>query len=262
MSSMIDSHAHLDDASFDSDRDEVIKRAQDAGAHRIINVGCDLKTSRAAVELADRHDMIYATVGVHPHETKNIDHSTYTELQKLASHKKVVAWGEIGLDYHYMNSPKEVQLRAFRDQIQLAKEAGLPVVIHMREAQDDILKILVEEEANRTSGVFHCFTGDLSAAQTAITLNFMISFSGVVTFSNAHRLQQVVQQIPLEYLMIETDCPYLTPVPHRGKRNEPAYVRHVAEKITELKPSNTYQEVIRATSANTLRLFKLTDLTP
>lgn len=258
---MIDSHAHLDDASFDSDRDEVIQRAQDAGVHRILNVGCDLESSRAAVELADRYDLIYAAVGVHPHETEKIRDSVYDELRLLASHKKVVAWGEIGLDYYYMNSPKEVQLRVFRDQLRLAKEVRLPVVVHMREAQDDILKILVEEEANRTGGVFHCFTGDLSTAQSAIQLNFMISFAGIVTFSKAHRIQNVVQQIPLEHLMIETDCPYLTPAPHRGKRNEPAYVRHVAKKIAELKPSYAYEDVVRVTFENTLRLFKLPDLT-
>jgi TatD DNase family protein len=258
---MIDSHAHLDDPSFDSDRDEVIKRAQDAGIHRILNVGCDLESSRAAVELADRYDLIYAAVGVHPHETRKIRNSTYDELRQLASHKKVVAWGEIGLDYYYLNSPKEVQLHAFRDQIQLAKEVRLPVVIHMREAQEDTLKTLIEEEANRIGGVFHCFTGDRSAAKTAIQLNFMISLAGIVTFSKAHRIQKVVQQTPLEHLMIETDCPYLTPAPHRGKRNEPAYVRHVAKKIAELKPSYTYEEIVRVTSQNTLRLLKPPDLT-
>ena len=254
---MIDSHAHLDDPRFSEDRDEVIKRAQDAGLESIITIGCDLKTSRAAVELADRYDLIYATVGVHPHEAKSADDSVYDELRRLAAHDKVVAWGEIGLDYHYMHSLKEVQLRVFREQIHLAKELGLPLVIHMREAQADTLTVLKKEGASQIGGVFHCFSGDLNTAQAAPEMNFMISVAGVVTFPKAHRLQEVVQKTSLDHLMIETDCPYLTPVPYRGKRNEPCHVRHVAEKIAELKPAVSYEDVARITSNNAKRLFKM-----
>lgn len=253
---MIDSHAHLDDPRFNEDRDEVIQRAQDAGLEYIITIGCDLKTSRAAVELADRYAFIYATVGVHPHEAKTIDDSTYDELRRLAAHDKVVAWGEIGLDYHYMHSPKEVQLQTFREQICLAKELGLPLVIHMREAQTDTLTVLKDEGADQIGGVFHCFSGNHNMAQAAPEMNFMISVAGVVTFSKAHRLQEVVKKASLDHLMIETDCPYLTPVPYRGKRNEPCYVRHVAEKIAELKPDVSYEDVVRTTSDNAKRLFK------
>lgn len=254
---MIDSHAHLDDPSYNPDRDEVIKRAQDAGLESIITIGCDLKTSRAAVELADRYAFIYATVGVHPHEAKSVDDSTYDELRRLAAHDKVVAWGEIGLDYHYMHSPKEVQLNAFREQICLAKELGLPLVIHMREAQTDTLTVLKGEGADQIGGVFHCFSGDDHMAQAAPEMNFMISVAGVVTFSKAHRLQEMVKKASLNHLMIETDCPYLTPVPYRGKRNEPAYVRYVAEKIAELQSPITPEEVVHVTGANAERLFKI-----
>lgn len=254
---MIDSHAHLDDPSYHPDRDEVIKRAQDAGLEHIITIGCDLTASRAAVELADRYAFIYATVGVHPHEAKSADDSTYDELRRLAAHDKVVAWGEIGLDYHYLHSPKEVQLRVFREQIHLAKELGLPLVIHMREAQADTLTVLKDEGADQIGGVFHCFSGDPNMAQAAPEMNFMISVAGVVTFSKAHRLQEMVKKASLDHLMIETDCPYLTPVPYRGKRNEPCYVRYVAEKIAELKPAVSYEDVVRITSNNAKRLFKI-----
>ena len=252
---MIDSHAHLDDPSFESDRNEVIQRARDTGVEQIITVGCDLETSRSAVELADRHHLIYATVGIHPHEAKTADNSTYAELRRIAAHPKVVAWGEIGLDYHYLNSTKEVQLDVFRQQIRLAKEIGLPIVIHMREAQDDTLTVLQEEGAEKMGGVFHCFSGDLSAVRTALGMNFMISISGVITFPKAHQLQEMARQIPLEHLMIETDSPYLTPVPYRGKRNEPAYVQYIARKLADLK-SCSYEEIVRMTSMNTQRLFR------
>ena len=193
---MIDSHAHLDDPRFNEDRDEVIKRAQDAGLESIITIGCDFKTSRAAVELADRYDLIYATVGVHPHEAKSADDSVYDELRRLAAHDKVVAWGEIGLDYHYMHSPKEVQLRVFREQIHLAKELGLPLVIHMREAQADTLTVLKEEGANQIGGVFHCFSGNGLMAEFALSNGFFVSFSGSVTFRNAGAPRGPVRSVP------------------------------------------------------------------
>jgi TatD DNase family protein len=257
MTPVIDSHSHLDDSSFDADRGEVIQRARDAGLESIVTIGCDLETSRAAVKLAEQHDLVYATVGIHPHEAKSANGSVLDQLRELAAHPKVVAWGETGLDYHYMHSPKETQLQVFREQIRLAREVGLPLVIHMREAQDDTLSVLRQEQADRIGGVFHCFSGDMTLAETAPKMNFLLSIAGVVTFSKAHRLQEVVKKTPLDHLMIETDCPYLTPVPHRGKRNEPSYVRFVAEKIAELKSPMTPQEVVRATAANAKRLFKL-----
>ena len=252
---MIDSHAHLDDPRYDADRPEVIQRAFDAGVESIITIGCDLKTSRAAVDLADRHERIYATVGVHPHEAAHVDGNTYEALRRLAAHPKVVAWGETGLDYHYMNSPKEDQIRAFREQVRLAGELDLPLVIHTREAPTDTAMILKGEASNRIRGVIHCFSGNLALARQVLEINFLISISGIVTFAKAQELQEVVRQIPLDRLLIETDCPYLTPVPNRGKRNEPSFVRHVAESISRIQPSVTYDEIVLATSMNAKRLF-------
>lgn len=257
---LIDSHAHLDDARYDSDREAVIARAQEAGVDCFLTVGCDLATSRAAVDLADRYPFIYATVGVHPHEVKQIGDDWYDELRRLAKHQKVVAYGEIGLDYHYNHSPPKLQRERFREQILLARELQLPLIIHTREAQEDTVTILREEHANEIGGVFHCFSGDASLAKAALDLGFFLSFSGVITFQNAATLRDIVKTVPLDRMLIETDCPYLTPVPHRGKRNEPGYVRHVAEKIAEVKTADqpiTVEEVGRITSQNARRLFKI-----
>lgn len=254
---MIDSHTHIHDPAFDQDRDAVIKRAIDSGVQTMITVGCDLESSRAAVALADRYDEIYATVGIHPHEAKTASEAVYKELESLAKHPRVVAWGEIGLDFFYNHSPKEVQIQAFRDQIQIAQSLGLPVVIHMRDSQEDTLKILKEEEAGRIGGVFHCFTGGPDAVLAAEQLNFMISISGVVTFKKATNIHEIVQQIPNHRLMVETDCPYLSPVPYRGKRNEPSYVQKVIDKIAELKTPSSPDEIAKLTTANTQQLFQI-----
>ena len=252
---MIDSHAHLDDPRYDADRHEVIQRAIDSGVEKIVTIGCDLKTSRAAVEIADQTESVYATVGIHPHETAHADQESYEGLRQLAAHPKVVAWGETGLDYHYMNSPKEDQIRAFREQIRFAGQLDLPLVIHTREADDDTIRILSEERSDRTRGVFHCFSGNLALAQQALEMDFLISISGMITFDKALELQNVARQIPPDRLLIETDCPYLTPVPNRGKRNEPSFVRYVAKKIAQIHPSIPYEAIIRNTSKNARQLF-------
>ncbi|MBM4121885.1 MAG: TatD family deoxyribonuclease [Nitrospira sp.] len=257
---LIDSHAHLDDARFDGDREAVIARAQQAGVETFVTIGCDLATSRAAVELADRYPFVYATIGVHPHEVKQIGDDWYDELRRLAKHPKVVAYGEIGLDYHYNYSPPKLQRDRFREQIVLARELGLPIIVHTREAQEDTITILKEEQAQKVGGVFHCFSGDAWLAKDALDLGFFLSFSGVITFQNATMLRDIVKTVPMDRLLVETDCPYLTPVPHRGKRNEPAYVRHVAEKIAELKAEGTavtVEEIGHITSQNARRLFKI-----
>jgi TatD DNase family protein len=258
---MIDSHAHLDDPVYDPDRNDVIRRAFDSGLEAIVTIGCDLKTSRAAVELADRNDRIFAAVGMHPHEASDADDATLEELLRLARHRKVVAWGETGLDYHYMHSPREAQVVAFRSQIRLAREANLPLVVHMREADDDAFRLLEAERSDSLRGVFHCFTAGADACRRALELGFMISLSGIVTFPKAADLQAVAGSVPLDRLMIETDCPYLTPVPHRGTRNEPSFVRNVAAKIAELKTPLTLEAVSAATAANTRRLFGIANLT-
>lgn len=257
---LIDTHTHLDDARFDSDRDTVIARAREAGVDAFVTIGCDLATSQAAVSLADRYPCIYATVGVHPHEVKQISDSWYDDLRRLAQHHKVVAYGEIGLDYHYNYSPPKLQRDRFREQICLARELGLPIVIHTREAQEDTIKILKEEKGSEVGGVFHCFSGDAWLAKDALDMGFYLSFSGVVTFQNATMLRDIVKTVAMDRILVETDCPYLTPAPHRGKRNEPAHVKLVAEKIAELKgltePMNM-DEIGQMTSQNARRLFRI-----
>src|SRR5256712_10898167 len=253
---LIDTHCHIDDARFDADREPMLQRARDAGIGHFVTIGCDLETSRAAVTLAQRHLFISATVGVHPHEVKHMHDGWYDELRTLAKSKSVIAYGEIGLDYHYDHSPREVQRQRFREQVQLARELGLPIVIHTREAQEDTITILKEEKASELGGVFHCFSGDAWLAKDALDLGFYLSFSGVITFQNATMLRDIVKTVPLDRILVETDSPYLAPVPHRGKRNEPAYVRHVAEKIAEIHGLSV-KDVEEATTQNTQRLFRI-----
>ena len=259
---LIDTHAHLDDPRFDADREAVLSRAQDAGVEAFLTIGCDLATSQAAVALAERHPMVYAAIGVHPHEAKQIGDTWYEDLRRLAQHPKVRAYGEIGLDYHYNHSSPRLQRARFREQVLMAKELGLPIVVHTREAPEDTVTILKEENAAAVGGVFHCFTGDADLAKQALDLGFYLSFSGVITFQNAGILRDIVKTVPADRLLVETDCPYLTPIPHRGTRNEPAYVKLVAEKISEVRGSaadsrTSFEEVARATSDNARRLFKI-----
>jgi len=257
---LIDTHTHLDDALYDVDRETMIARAREAGVDTFVTIGCDLATSHAAVGLAEQYSFVYATVGVHPHEVKHIGDGWYDELRRLAANSRVVGYGEIGLDYHYNNSPPKEQRERFREQVCLARELRLPIVIHTREAQEDTIAILREEKAGEVGGVFHCFTGDAWLAKDALDLGFYLSFSGVITFQNATMLREVLRTVPMDRILVETDCPYLTPVPHRGKRNEPAHVRLVAEKIAETKAPVepvSLEDIARITSANARRLFKI-----
>jgi TatD DNase family protein len=253
---LIDSHCHIDDARYDTDREAMIQHARDAGIGHFVTIGCDLETSRAAVTLAQRHPFISATVGVHPHEVKHIQDGWYDALQALAKSKGVVAYGEIGLDYHYDHSPREVQRQRFREQVGLARDLRLPIIIHTREAQEDTITILKEEKAGEVGGVFHCFSGDAWLAKDALDLGFYLSFSGVITFQNATMLRDIAKTVPLDRILVETDSPYLAPVPHRGKRNEPAYVRHVAEKLAGLHGLSV-KDVADATTQNAKRLFRI-----
>ncbi len=254
---LIDTHTHLDDARYESDREAVIARARETGIDSMITIGCDLSTSQAAVALANRYPFVYATVGVHPHEVKHIEDGWYNEFRRLAENKKVVAFGEVGLDYHYnYSSPKEQRDR-FREQIQLARELGLPLVIHTREAQEDTIQILKDERSTEVGGVFHCFSGDAWLAKDALDLGFYLSFSGILTFQNAGMLRDIAKTVPLDRILIETDCPYLTPVPHRGKRNEPAFVRHVAEILAAVASVSDLDEIYRLTTENARRLFRI-----
>lgn len=256
----IDSHAHLEMSDFDHDREAVIQRALDAGIEIIVCVGDGDVTNdshNAAFRLADDHPFIYTTVGVHPHEARLLDDELYAKLGDLSQHPKVIAWGEIGLDYHYDNSPREVQREAFKRQLRMARERKLPISIHTREAEADTLAILSEEwKDSGLGGVIHCFTGTRGFAEAAVELGFLISFSGVVTFRKAVDLQQTARSLPLNKILIETDAPFLAPVPYRGRRNEPAYVAETARAIAELRGVEA-EEIGRITSENFKQVFGL-----
>ncbi|HSB10723.1 MAG TPA: TatD family hydrolase [Blastocatellia bacterium] len=256
----IDSHAHLEGSEFDADREAVIQRALDAGVEIIVCVGdgdVENNSHDAAFVLAEEHPFIYTTVGVHPHEARLLDDELHAKLQDLSQHPKVIAWGEIGLDYHYDNSPREVQREAFRKQLRMAREHQLPISIHTREAEADTLAIIDEEwKGSELGGVIHCFTGTGSFADAAVERGFLISFSGVITFKNAEDLRETVRRMPVDKLLIETDSPFLAPVPHRGRRNEPAYVVETARCIAAIRGLEA-DDVARATSQNFKRLFRL-----
>src|SRR6266850_1060777 len=255
----IDSHCHIDGPEYDADREEVIARARDAGVSMMLNVGTGDPRSGSferAVELAERHSEIYAAVGVHPHDAKLFDGAAEQRLLDLVRQsKRVIAWGEIGLDYHYDHSPRDTQREVFRQQLRLAREQNLPVIIHSREADDDTIKIMSEElTGHQRAGVLHCFGGSLAMAERAIDLGFFISFAGNLTFKKAEDLREVARRLPLGRLLIETDCPYLTPVPFRGKRNEPARVVETARCLAGIH-DRELEEIARTTTENFCTLF-------
>jgi TatD DNase family protein len=252
----IDSHAHIDGTEFDVDRDEVITRAHAAGVSTILNVGTGNPHTDAldrAVELGKAHESIYTAIGTHPHDARHYDAAAEAKIKNLINNDHVVAWGEIGLDFHYDNSPRDVQVDVFKRQLLAARECDLPVVIHTREAEAETIDILQSTECR---GVFHCFSGSMELAQKAIEIGFMISFSGIVTFKKADELREIAKQVPLDRLLIETDCPYLTPIPYRGKRNEPAYVVEVARCLAALHAVDL-EEMGRITTENFNRFFEI-----
>lgn len=252
---LFDTHSHLDDEQFDPDRLEVISRLHEAGVTRLMCIGASLASSRAALALAKEHEDFYAAVGVHPHGADKYDDETEQALIDLCKDKKVRAIGEIGLDYHYDFSPRDVQKKVFRRQIALARELQLPMVLHIREAHGDALAIL-REEKELPKGVVHCYSGSMESAQSYLDLGLDISFTGSVTFKNAHNLQAVAARLPIERIMIETDCPYMAPVPHRGKRNEPAHVLDVLRFLADLRGEDE-ETLARVTFENGLRLFQI-----
>jgi len=256
---LVDTHCHLDFDAFDSDRLDVIQRAQQAGLTRIVNPGIDIENCQAILSLCETNTILYAAVGIHPNSALTWGPETLTQLRKLAQHPKVVAMGEIGLDFYRDRASKEMQLSVFREQLALAGEFGLPVIVHSRQAEAETLDILTEwaaQEGNRSRppGVLHSFGGDELIARRAIHENFLIGITGPVTFRNADNLQHMVASLPLTSLLVETDAPFLAPHPHRGKRNEPAYVRLVADKIAELK-NIPVERVLDITTENAERLF-------
>lgn len=255
----IDSHAHLDGPEFDADREEVIQRARDAGISLILNVGTGDPHSGAlerAVDLAFRSENLCAAVGTHPHDARLYDDVAEDKIRKLISdNSRVIAWGEIGLDFHYDNSPREVQLDVFRRQLRSAREINVPVIIHTREAEAETIEALrAEWSGSGLPGVMHCFSGSQWLADRAVELGMLISFSGILTFKKADDLRAIARSVPLDHLLIETDCPYLTPVPFRGRRNEPAYVVEVARCLAQLREI-ALEEIGEITSANFARLF-------
>jgi len=261
----IDSHAHIDGPEFDSDRAEVIQRAQSSGVSVILNVGTGDPHGgvfERAVELGDKHDCVYTAIGTHPHDARLYDDKAEERIRALVkSSRRIVAWGEIGLDFHYDNSPRETQVAVFRRQLKAARECNLPVIIHTREAEQETIDILRTEcEGSPLAGVLHCFSGTLNLAKQALDLGFLISFSGIITFKKADELRDVARAVPVDRLLIETDCPFLAPIPYRGKRNEPAYVVEVAKSLSGIHGIET-EEIARITAANFVSLFKITPQT-
>lgn len=240
---------------FDQDRDEVLRQAREAGVKYIILVGSDSEDNARALALAEQEEGLFAVTGIHPHDASSLDSSVWNSLREWSTHPKTVGIGETGLDYHYMHSPRQVQRDAFMGHIELARETGLPLVIHSREARDETLEIMNRHCSGAgVRGVLHCFSGDVEMAREAIRLGFLISIAGPVTFKKADELRRVVEAVPIEHLLVETDAPYLAPMPFRGKRNAPAYVVHTARKLAEIK-GLSLEDVARITSLNAARLF-------
>ncbi len=256
---LIDSHAHLDFPQFDADRVEVLDRARQAGVRTVLAIGSGPGPEKldAALPIAEQHDWIYASVGIHPHEARLATECHFEQLDRLAKHPRVIAWGEVGLDYHYDHSPREIQQRVFRRQLEQARRAKLPVIIHCREAWPECLAILEQDwRSAGLAGILHCFSGTLEEARKGIDMGFLVSFAGNVTYPKAQNLREVARALPLDRLLVETDAPFLAPQPHRGKRNEPAYVAEVARSLASVRdlPAG---EFAAAAAANFRRLFRL-----
>ncbi|PAV28551.1 hydrolase TatD [Virgibacillus profundi] len=256
---LFDTHVHLNADQFMEDREETIQRAFDAGVNYMVVVGFDRKTIPLAIEIAEQNETIYAAVGWHPVDSIDMTDEDLAWIEELSSHPKVVAIGEMGLDYHWDKSPKEIQKEVFRKQIQLAKKVKMPIIIHNREATEDIIEILQEEDAQAVGGIMHCYNDSVDYVQACLDMNFYISLGGPVTFKNAKEPKEVAAQVPLDRLLVETDAPFLAPHPNRGKRNEPAYVKLVAEKIAELREM-PLEEISKTTTKNACKLFGIEQL--
>jgi TatD DNase family protein len=253
---LFDTHVHLNAWQFKEDREETVQRAFKTGVKYMTVVGFDHETIPLAIEIAENYETIYAAVGWHPVDAIDLTEKELTWIEELSEHPKVVAIGETGLDYHWDKSPRDIQKEAFRKQIRLAKKLEMPLIIHNREATEDILAILEEEEASTVGGIMHCYNDSAEYVDRVLAMNFYISLGGPVTFKNAPLPKEVAKVVPLDRLLIETDAPYLAPHPNRGKRNEPAYVKLIAEKIAELRDI-TYEEVAEATTENAIRVYRI-----
>jgi len=253
---LFDTHVHLNARQYQDDHHEVIQRAFEAGVSHMVVVGFNQETIPLAIEIAEQYETIYAAVGWHPVDAIDMKKSDLNWIEELSTHPKVVALGEMGLDYHWDKSPKDIQKDVFRKQIQLAKKINMPIIIHNREATEDIIKILKEENAHEVGGIMHCYSDSVKYVNQCLEMNFYISLGGPVTFKNATLPKEVATYVPIDRLLIETDAPYLTPHPYRGKRNEPAYVKLVAEKIAELR-GISFEELSKITKKNAFHLFKI-----
>lgn len=251
----VDTHTHLDFDTYDDDREKVIQRAIENQVLAIVTIGTDLETSKQAILLAEKYASLFASVGIHPSDCANLKDNDFEFIKELAGHEKVIAIGEIGLDYYHMHTEKEVQHKAFKKQIAIARKLNLPVIIHNRDSHDDILEILDREGVKDIGGVMHSFSGDMNFLNKIIAMNMHVSFTGNITFKKSTS-DQLVKNAPIENLLLETDCPFLTPVPLRGKRNEPAFIVHTAKKIAELKAIEL-ELVGKITTENAKSLFKI-----
>lgn len=254
---MIDAHSHLENEAFDEDREAIIARMKDDGLDAVVNVGSDIETSRKVVDLAEKNEGLFAVVGVHPQEADGYNEEVEKELVDLSKKEKVVAIGEIGLDYYYENSPREVQREVFLKQMDLAVKVDLPIVIHSRDAAEetyDIVANFLEQHPNYPI-LIHCFSYSYEMMERFVALGCIISLGGVTTFKNAKTPKRVAEGVPIDHLLLETDCPYMTPTPYRGKRNEPKYVKYVAENIADLREMDV-EELIRHTDENTKRFYR------
>ena len=252
---LVDSHAHLEMKQFAKDLPQVIERAEEKGLRYILTIGVDIESCKRSIELAESYQILYAGIGIHPHDAKNASSAVIEQLKLLAEHPRVLAIGEIGLDYYRLYSPKEEQQRLFRQQLRLAKELRLPIIIHNREANRDIIQIMDEEKGWEIGGVFHCFSGDKRFAQLCLSKGFYLSFAGNITYPKANRLREVLREIPLNRILIETDCPYISPQAYRGSRNEPSYVIETARVIADLKGISN-KKLGEAVTQNFVQLFK------
>ncbi len=251
-----ESHAHYADEAFEQDRDALLLSLQEAQVSYVVNVGADMNSSCAGIYLAERYDFIYAAVGIHPHEVTHMEEEDIERLKKLVIHPKVVAIGEIGLDYYYDHAPREKQQYWFMRQMELAKEVQLPVIIHSRDAAAETLDLIVKSGIQKESGVIHCYSGSAQMAKQYVDMGFYIGIGGVVTFANARKTVEVVEAIPLESILLETDCPYLSPAPNRGKRNDSKNLIHISEKIGQIKGISK-EEVACITRENAKKMFRL-----
>ncbi len=250
---LFDTHAHLDDERFDEDRESLISSLKENNISLVVNVGADMKTSRNAIKLAEKYDLIYAAVGVHPHDVKDMKEEDFVELEQMSNHEKVVAIGEIGLDYYYDNSPREIQREFFIKQVELANKLNLPIIIHSRDASMETYEILKEYKKD-IGCVLHCFSQSIEMAKLYLDLGCHISFAGPLTFKKSNKLKEVAKIIPIDKIFIETDAPYLTPEPYRGRRNDPSKVRYVAQELATLR-GMTVEEIAEITMENAVKFF-------